>query len=127
MAAAMAAGFLLASNGGASAAVTYCDWDPLVLAVTPSGHVVLMFDSVWTPSPLNLGLPTESTTTKRVWHDGRPMTQVDVTIYVPAGLLFRFATADEVTTGLLGSGTVLASGTGTSGAPVHLAFTLATP
>lgn len=127
VAAALAAGFLFASSVGASACVTYCDWDPLVLVVTPAGHVVPVFDSVWTSSLLNLGLPTESYTTKRVWRNGQPMTQVDVTIYVPAGLLFRFNTMDEVTTGLLGSGTVLASGYGTSGTPVHLEFTLASP
>lgn len=123
----MAVAFLFASSGGASAAVTYCDWDPLVLVVTPAGHLVLVYDSVWTGSLLDLALPTESTTTKRVWKDGKPMTQVDVTIYVPSGLLFRFATMDEVTTGLLGSGKVLASGYGTSGAPVHLEFILPTP
>jgi hypothetical protein len=47
-----------------------------------------------------------------------------MTISVPTGLLFQYSTYDEVTTGLLGSGTVLAHGTGTSGTPVHLKFTL---
>ena len=127
MAAVLAAGFLVASGIGAGACATYCDWDPLVLVVTPGGHIVPVYDSVWTSSPLSLGLPTESYTVAREYHAGQPVTQVDMAIYVPTGLLFRFSTVDEVTTGLLGSGTVLASGYGTSGSPVHLQFTLPEP
>lgn len=59
--------------------------------------------------------------------DGRPMTAVDVVINVPTGLLWRFATTDMVTTGPLGSGTVLAMNEGISGTPVHLYFTLSQP
>ena len=40
VAATMAVGLLLASPGAAEACFTYCDWDPLVLVVTPSGHIV---------------------------------------------------------------------------------------
>ncbi len=124
LAAVLAAGVLVASAVGASACATYCDWDPLVLVVTPGGNVVPVYDSVWTSTPLDLGLPTETYTTQRVWHAGTPMTEVEVTIYVPAGLLFNFATYDQVTTGLLGSGSVLAGGWGTSGKPVSLKFLL---
>ncbi|HEY1456581.1 MAG TPA: hypothetical protein VGG31_08785 [Candidatus Dormibacteraeota bacterium] len=124
-AAAAAMGVVLASALPASACLTYCDWDPVVAVVTPGGHLALVYDSVWTSSPLELGLPLESYTTTRVYDSaGRPQTAVDMTIYVPAGLLFRFPTHDVVTTGLLGSGQVLASAYGSSGAPVHLKFTL---
>lgn len=127
VAAALAAGILFASAAGASACATFCDWDPLVLVVTPAGHVEAVYDSVWTSSLVDLGVPTESYTVARGYRSGKPVTNVDMAIYVPAGLLLKFATYDEVTTGLLGSGTVLASGNGYSGAPVHLRFTLDTP
>jgi hypothetical protein len=50
-----------------------------------------------------------------------------MTISVPTGLLFKYQTTDEVTSGLLGSGTVYARANGYSGRPVHLKFTLASP
>jgi len=58
---------------------------------------------------------------------GRALTAVDMVINVPTGLLFKFATTDMVTTGPLGSGTLLAKQDGTSGTPVHLYFTLDKP
>jgi hypothetical protein len=128
VATALAVGLMLASSGAAEACFTFCDWDPLVLVITPGGHVVPLYDSVWTSSVLDVGLPLETTTVKRVYDSaGNPHTAVDVAISVPAGLLFRFKVFDEVTTGLLGSGTVLASGWGTSGVPVHLKFVLHQP
>ena len=127
IAAMVAAGFLVCTPITAGAWATYCDWDPLVPIVTPAGHVVLVYDSVWTPSPLELGLPVESTRTSRVYVAGRAATAVDVAISVPAGLLFQFRTTDMVTTGLLGSGTVLAAQDGWSGQTLHLKFTLPTP
>ena len=128
LAAVLAAGVLFVSPTSAGAWSTYCDWDPLVLVVTPAGHIVPMYDSVWTSSALDLGVPLESTTTSRVYsRRGVPETAVTVTISVPTGLLFRYATTDEVTSGLLGSGTVYARGSGYSGAPVTLHFILDTP
>ena len=125
LAAVLAAGLLLVSPASAGAWATYCDWDPLVLVVTPSGHVVPVYDSVWTSSLLDLGLPVESYKTTRVWGaGGKPETQVDVWIYVPTGLLLRYQVHDMVTSGLLGTGTVYAQGNGTSGTPVHLQFVL---
>jgi hypothetical protein len=116
------------SAGTASAWVEYCDWDPSVLVVTPAGNIVPVYDSVWTSSLLNIGLPVESYTTERVYSaSGAPETQVRMTIYVPAGLLSNFKVTDEVTTGLLGSGTVLAQAGGWSGQPVTLQFVVATP
>src|SRR5439155_20203966 len=101
VAAALAAGILLCSPTSAGAWATYCDWDPLVLIVTPGGHVVPVYDSVWTSSPLQIGLPLESYTATRVYDSvGRPMTAVDVKITVAAGLLFNFSVEDMVTSGL---------------------------
>ncbi len=125
VAGALALGLLAASPGSAAASVVMCSWDPLVPIVTPGGHIVLLFDSVWTPSLLNLGIPLESHTTKRVYSStGQPWTQVDVSISTPTGLLFSYSTMDEVTSGLLGSGSVLARAYGTSGKTVHLTFTI---
>ena len=124
VAATFAMGALVSSALPTAACMEYCDWDPLVLVVTPAGHVAVVYDSVWTPSLLNLGVPLESYTTRHVYQAGRVATQVDMNIYVPAGLLFTYQTFDEVTTGLLGSGKVLASGYGTSGSSTHLQFTL---
>ena len=125
LAASLAAGVLLSSPTSAGAWLTYCDWDPIVLIVTPAGHVVPVYDSVWTSSPLDLGVPTESYTVSRTYDSsGRPQTAVAMTITVPTGLLLRYTTEDMVTSGLLGSGTVYAWQYGTSGTPVHLKFTL---
>ena len=124
LAALLAAGLVVLSPGTAGAWATYCEWDPLVPVVTPAGHVVLLYDSVWTPSPLDLGLPLESHTTSRIYVAGKPETAVDVAISVPAGLLLQFQTQDMVTTGLLGSGQVLATKNGWSGQTLHLKFTL---
>lgn len=124
VAAALATGALLAAPASAGAFITWCDWDPLVLVVTPGGHVVPVYDSVWTSSPIDLGLPLESYSATRVYVAGRPETAVDMAIFVPTGLLLSYSLTDEVTTGLLGSGTVLAHANGTSGQTVHLKFTL---
>ena len=125
LAAALAAGLLLSSPSGAAAWATYCDWDPLVLIVTPGGHIVPAYESVWTSSPLQIGLPLAGYTATRVYDNvGRPLTAVDVTILVPLGLLFNFPTHNMVTSGLLGTGTVYAVKDGWSGRPVHLKFTL---
>jgi hypothetical protein len=67
VAGALALGLLAASPGSAAASVVMCSWDPLVPIVTPGGHIVLVFDSVWTPSVLNLGVPLESYSTKRAF------------------------------------------------------------
>jgi hypothetical protein len=127
VAAALAAGVVVASPSAAGAWATYCDWDPVVLVVTPAGHIVPVYDSVWTQSPIDLGVPLESYTVSRVYVHGQPATSVAMTIRVPTGLLLQYATDDEVTSGLLGSGTVYAQGGGHSGTPVMLKFTLSTP
>ena len=125
VAAALAAGILMCSPTSAGAWATYCDWDPIVPIVTPGGHIVLVYDSVWTQSPLSLGLPLATYTTSRVYDKaGQPHTAVDMKITVPTGLLFHYTTYNMVTSGLLGSGTVYAAKYGTSGTPVHLYFTL---
>ena len=128
LAALMAAAVLVFSPTPVGAWFSYCDWDPLVLVVTPAGHIVPVYDSVWTSSLVDLGVPLESYTTSRVYAaNGRPETLVDMTIYVPTGLLFRYSVHDMVTSGLLGSGTVYAQANGTSGSPVHLKFVLLSP
>src|SRR5438876_475562 len=100
----MAVGIMVASPTSAGAWATYCDWDPLVLIVTPAGHIVPVYDTVWTSSPLDLGLPLESYTVARAYDAaGNPVTVVHMTISVPTGLLFRYAVTDEVTTGLVGA------------------------
>lgn len=125
VAAAFAAGLLFASPANAGAWATFCDWDPLILVVTPGGHIVPVYASVWTSSPLQLGIPLPSYTASRVYDSaGKPHTAVDMTISVPTGLLFRFNTYNMATSGLLGTGTVYAAKYGTSGTPVHLKFTL---
>ena len=125
VAAAMAVGVLFAAPGSAEASMTYCDWDPLVAVVTPAGHIVPVYDSVWTSSVVDLGLPLESYRVSRIYDRwGRPETLVTMEIYVPAGLLLQYSTLDEVTTGVLGSGTVLAYAYGTSRAPTYLKFVL---
>lgn len=112
----------------AAAWAAYCDWDPLVLIVTPGGNVVPVYDSVWTSSPIDIGLPLESYTATRGYDAaGNAVTNVDMAISVPTGLLLQFQTKDMVTTGLLGQGQVLATANGWSGRTVHLKFTLNQP
>src|SRR3981081_41701 len=128
VAAAMAAGLVFATPVSAGAIMEWCDWDPIVPIVTPGGNIVLVFDSVWTSSPLHLAIPLATYTVSRVdGDDDQPQTAVDMVIHVPSGLLFRFKTRNMVTTGPLGSGPVVASAYASSGAPVHLKFTLAQP
>ena len=125
LAAALAAGILVCTPMSAGAWATYCDWDPLVLIVTPGGDVVPVYDSVWTASPLSAGLPVENYTTTRVYDAaGHPQTAVDMVIYTPTGLLLRYRVHDMVTSGLLGSGALYAEAYGWSGQAVHLKFTL---
>jgi hypothetical protein len=123
----LAAGMLVFSPTSAGAWFAYCDWDPIVVIVTPAGHLVPVYDSVWTSSLLDLGLPVESYTTSRVYAaDGTPETAVDITITVPTGLLLRYNVNDMVTSGPLGTGALYAAQSGTSGSPVHLKFVLKT-
>ena len=125
LAALMAAGIVVFSPAPAGAWFSYCEWDPLVPVVTPAGHVVLLYDSVWTSSPLDLAVPVTTYTVSRVYSPtGSPETAVDTAITVPTGLLLRYGVTDEVTTGLLGSGRVLAVKSGTSGQTLHLKFVL---
>ena len=123
-AAVLAAAVVVLSPSAAGAWATYCEWDPLVPVVTPGGNVVLLYDSVWTSNPVELGVPIATTTTSRVYVADRPATAVDTAIWVPAGLLLQFPVKDMVTTGLLGSGAVLATRNGWSGQTLHLKFTL---
>ena len=128
VAAAFAAGLLLASPASAGAWATFCDWDPLIVVVTPGLHVVPVYASVWTAKPLQLGVPLATYKASRVFDQaGAPHTAVDMTISVPAGLLFQFDTYNMATSGLLGTGTVYAAANGRSGTPVHLKFTLPQP
>ena len=86
---------------------------------------MLVYDSVWTSNLLDLAIPLATASTTRAYDSsGSPVTAVDVAITVPTGLLFRYSTMDEVTTGLLGSGQLLARGFGKSGNTVHLKFTI---
>jgi hypothetical protein len=128
VAAALAAGLLFSSPTGASAWATFCDWDPLILVVTPSHGIVPVYASVWTSSLLDLGLPLATYTASRSYDAaGKPHTAVDMKITVPTGLLLRYQTYNMATSGLLGSGQVYAARYGTSGTPVHLYFTLPQP
>ncbi len=112
----------------AGAAEYFCDWDPPVLLITPAGHVKPVYVSVWTSSLLNIGLPVESYTATRAYDAaGHPVTNFDVAVWVPSGLLFNFTTLDMVNTGLLGGGQRLASAYGTSGRTTHLRFTVDEP
>jgi hypothetical protein len=124
VAAVLAAAVVVLSPGTAGAWATYCEWDPLVPVVTPAGNVVLLYDSVWTSNPIQLGLPIATTTTSRVYVAGKPATAVDTAIWVPSGLLLQFPVQDMVTTGLLGTGEVLATKNGWSNQTLHLKFTL---
>jgi hypothetical protein len=128
VAGALALGLLAASPTSAGAFTTWCDWDPIVVIVTPAGHVVPLFESVWTESPIDLAVPLASYTVTRAYDShGRPVSVVRMTITVPTGLVFRYSTTDLVTTGPLGSGQVLAQASGASGTAVHLKFILPVP
>src|SRR5260370_9248120 len=96
VAGALALGLLAASPGSAAASSTWCTWDPLVPILTPGGHLVLVYDSVWTPSLLNLGLPLESYSTKSAYDSQcNRSTAADIAIRTPTALLFRYTTMDE--------------------------------
>jgi hypothetical protein len=109
----------------AGASEYFCDWDPLVVVVTPGGHVDLVYVSVYTQSPLQVGLPVESYTATRAYDtQGNAVTNVDIAVHVPAGLLMRFQTYSVASSGPLGGGQVLAAVPGNSGQTTHLRYTL---
>ncbi len=110
----------------AAAMESFCDWDPPVAVITPAGNIDVVYVSVYTQSPLQVGLPVESYTATRGYDaEGKPVTNVDIAVHVPAGLLMRFQTYAVVSTGLLGGGTLLAAKSGTSGQTTHLRYTIA--
>lgn len=121
----MAALSSMVAAAPASAWAEYCDWDPPVLIQTPSGNSVLVYDTVFTSSLLQVGLPVESYSVARAYdEDGNPVTAVDMAISVPAGLVSQFSLLGVVSTGLNGSGQVLGSSSGSSGSVTHVKFTL---
>ena len=106
---------------------SYCDSDPPVAVITPSGHLTVVYVDVYSQLPL-VALPLESHTATRAYDaDGNPVTQVDMTVTSPAASLLQFRTYTVVSTGLLGGGQVLASTYGSSGQTAHLRFTLPQP
>jgi hypothetical protein len=116
---------LSVSGSQAFAWMSYCDWDPPVLILTPGGNLVAVHDSVWTSSLLNIGLPVSGYTATRVYGpEGQPETAVDMTVSVPTELLWHYHYTAFVATGPLLSGQVLAYGQGYGTAPVHLKFVL---
>ena len=120
---------MLGSAGGASAAEQWCETDPLVVIVTPSGKLVPLFVTTGAESILRLAQaqiarieyavsPSES---------GRA-TRVSMTVTVPLGLDgTQFATRSVVSTGPLKTGSILASVSGTSGHAMRMEFKLDAP
>jgi hypothetical protein len=111
----------------AAAMEVYCDSDPPVAIITPAGHLAVVYVDVYSQLPL-VALPLESHTVTRTYDAaGNPVTQVDMAVTSPAGLLLQFRTHTVVSTGLLGSGKVLASSYGSTGQTTHLRFTINQP
>ena len=121
----MAALGSLVAVAPAAAMVDYCDWEPILVITTPDGNLVPVFDSVYTNSVLKVGLPIESYTATRAFDgEGNPVTQVDLSVYVPSGLLIRFNIRADVTTGPMGTGDLLGRSLGVSNHVTHVRFTL---
>jgi hypothetical protein len=106
----------------------WCDTDPILLIHTPAGRLVPVFVTVgahnilFTPDTL-LGSLLVSYTAAPASNGAA--TNVSVVVSVPPSLLDpSFATRATVSTGALGTGTVYARATGTSGAPSALTFQL---
>ena len=125
---AVSVGVFGAQASTASGMEYFCDWDPTVVVVTPAGNLDVVYLSVYTPNLRSVGLPLDSYTTARAYDSkGNPVTDVDVSVYVPGGLLSNFPTYSLVSTGLLGGGQVLGTGTGVSSSVTHVHFRINRP
>jgi hypothetical protein len=109
---------------GASAGAQWCDTDPVVVIITPSGVLVPLFVNNGAqgvehqPAVLLASMPYTVTPV-----DGG--TEVHLNVTVPNDLFARgFPTRSVVSTGPLGTGTVYATAYGVSGKPMQLTFTL---
>jgi len=106
----------------------YCQWDPPVLVVTPSGHLAVVYVDVSSPfADVGEGLVTYKAT-RAYSSTGAPVTSVSMKVWVPSlSLTGPFPVNDVASSGLLGGGTHYASASGMSGQTIPLYFTLNTP
>ena len=117
---------LLAAPTPALASDTWCDVDPVQLVITSGGRLVPIFVTNGAPSLLyapQLLLAHISHSTESL--NGGTATRVTVRVTVPNGLFGRtFPTRSVVTSGPLGLLDIYATGSGTSGSPMVMTFTL---
>jgi hypothetical protein len=115
-----------AASAGSS---EWCDVDPLVVIKTPKGNLVPVFNTNGARGlqyqPLLLLAKVKYTVQPA---DGGRKTLVKMEVTVPEGLfLSNFATRTIISTGPLGTLSVLAATEGRSGRPMPVQFTLDVP
>ena len=124
-----AATLAMVTTSGASAWASWCDTDPLILVVTPGGHIVPVYVDVQGQGLTNSPQVLASTILFTSYRDSAAgkKTAVDMTVYVPNGLTGSFATRATASSGPLRTGTVYASTSGSSGSTMHLRYLLNVP
>jgi hypothetical protein len=121
---------LLAAPGPvAQASNQWCEYDPLIVVVTPQGALVPVFVTNGARG-LENSLAAQLASIR---HEARPTgdgraTLVQVEVVVPEGLLGKdFETRSTISTGPLKTGAILATAFGESGKPMNLTFRLDVP
>ena len=126
-AAAGAAGMLNAAVRGAAAWDEWCDSDPLVKVITPSGShqfVHLTFSAPSTEYRQNLIAAKNSIVWTALRSADGTGTDVTVTSTIPLNGSLPFATRTTISTNPFGGGTVYSTVEGTAGLPVAITYRL---
>jgi hypothetical protein len=107
----------------------WCDMDPLVVIQTPAGRLVPVYNTNGAKGlKYQVALPLAKVRYTVQPADGGRKTLVDMEVTVPNGLYGSgFATRTKISTGPMGTLTVLAAGEGVSGSAMRVQFTLDTP
>lgn len=112
----------------ASANQEWCTDDPPRALLTPHGNVVLVFVTLgahgdqYLPD-LTQGLVNTTSSAQSATRGGVAGTLFTLTVHIPSDLLLGgFATQGITSSGALGTGTIYATSTGASGAPLVMAF-----
>jgi hypothetical protein len=113
----------------AAAEGDWCDDDPVVVIVTPGGHLVPLFNTMGVQGLLHapdILLARVSYTTKSV--NGGRSTQVNMKVTIPNDLFgWGFPTRAKISTGPLGTLNVLGTTSGNSGSAMNVQFTIDVP
>lgn len=119
---------LMAIAPTASAAIFWCEDDPLVKFVTPAGNVVEVHVTNYGEGSENLSAVQAAAISYKVKStDGGRGTKVEITVLIPENNGESFKTRSVVSTGEFATGVIYDEANGKSGKPMKLKFKLDVP